>query len=511
MIGKVWLVGAGPGDPGLITVRGREVLEAAEVVLYDALSHHSLLEFCPRAEQRDVGKRYARPSPSQDSIIQQLLELARSGRRVVRLKGGDPLLFARGAEEALALARAGIPFEIVPGIASPVAASAYAGISLTHRGLSSSVTFITGSDRDASAWSPEAWHRLATATDTLCVLMGMRRIEEITEALQAGGRSSHTPAAVVQWGARAEQRVVCATLGTIANEVRRAGLSNPAIIFVGEVVGLRDQIRWFDNRPLFGKRLLILRAAEQAHSTARAIRTRGAEPVVFPVIEIHPPPNPELLRSRARAVGTYDWVLFTSANGVERFFDALRELGRDARAFGAARIGVIGPRTGQALGRFGVLADLVAEDYVGESLAHGLLQRFREDATRHAPRVLLPRALEARSALPDALRAAGAEVDVVPAYETRPIPGARRTELVRALSEGEIHAVLFTSASTVESLTDLLGNATAELLERATVASIGPITSRKASEAGLKVHVQAEQYTIEGLLAALERYYAERC
>ena len=341
--GKVYLVGAGPGDPGLITVRGLELLAQADVVLHDALAHPALLSACPQAELHDVGKRYGETSRSQDEINEQLIALARAGKKVVRLKGGDPFLFARGAEEALALTRAGIPFEVVPAVSSPVAASSYAGISLTHRELSSSVTFITGSDRAGKEWSAVAWRKLSTATDTICVLMGMRRIEEITLALIEGGRAASTPCAVIQWGAHPRQRVVTGELGSIAAAVRSAGLANPAVIVVGEVVRLREELRWYDVLPLFGKRVLVPRPAEQAEATARAIRARGAEPIVFPVIELVDPPEPERLGAALEKLASYDWVLFTSANGVERSFAALRRLGRDARAFGGARVGVIGP------------------------------------------------------------------------------------------------------------------------------------------------------------------------
>ena len=350
VMGKVWLVGAGPGDPSLITLRGRQVLENAEVVLHDALSHPGLLDYCRQAEIVNVGKRYGQRSPPQEVITGQLIHYARAGKRVARLKGGDPFMFARGAEEALGLVAAGIDFEIVPGVSSPVAASAYAGISFTHRDLSSSVTFITGSDREGKQWSPESWRKLATATDTICVLMGMRRIREICDAIISGGRSADTPVAVIQWGARAEQRVVTAPLSQIADEVQQKGMQNPAVIVIGKVVELREKLTWFDSRPLFGKRLLVPRPAHQAQKTAQSVRLRAAEPVLFSAIEILPPPDVEALKSAASRADTYDWVLFTSANGVERFFAALDEQGKDARALGTARVGVIGPKTAQALG-----------------------------------------------------------------------------------------------------------------------------------------------------------------
>jgi uroporphyrinogen III methyltransferase/synthase len=501
--GKVFLVGAGPGDPSLITVRGQRLLEEADVVLYDALSHPALLALCPEgAELRNVGKRGGQNNPSQAWITAQLIELARAGRRVVRLKGGDPMLFARGAEEAEDLAAAGIEFEIVPGLASPVAVSAYAGIPLTHRDLSSSVTFITGTDREGIEWTPDAWRRLATATDTICILMGMRRLEEITSAIVQGGRTPETPAAIIQWGARPEQRVLVATLGDIAARARAEGLSNPALILVGEVVRLREKLRWYDQKPLFGKRVLVPRAEHQARETAIRIRERSAEPVVFPVIQIVAPPDPAPLARALGRLGEYDWVLFTSSNGVDRFFGALARSGRDARALGASKVGVIGPGTRAALERYGIRADVTAREFVGEGLA-------REIVESGARRVLVPRAMTAREALPEQLRSAGAEVDVVPVYRTIPASVDKGASLGTMLERGELDVVLFTSSSTVENVTDLLGSRAAELLSKVVVASIGPITSTSLEGRGVRVDVRATEYTIDGLLDALEANFAK--
>jgi uroporphyrinogen III methyltransferase/synthase len=500
--GKVWLVGAGPGDPSLITVRGLSVLGRADVVLFDALSHPALLEACRSdAELRSVGKRGGRENPTQAWITAQLIELARAGKSVVRLKGGDPLLFARGAEEAEDLAAAGIKFEIVPGVSSPVAASAYAGISLTHRDLSSSVTFITGSDRAGVDWTEDAWKRLATATDTICVLMGMRRIQEICRAIVAGGRAADTPAAVIQWGARSEQRVLVSTLGELAEAARREAYTNPAVIIVGEVVRLREKLRWYDAQPLFGKRILVPRPSDQARDTAAKIRDHGAEPVVFPVIEIGDPPDLERLRRALSALTRYDWVLFTSANGVERFFAELERAGRDARALGAARVGVIGPGTKAALSRRGIIADAMATEFVGEGLARAVLERG-------VTRALLARALVARDALPELLREAGAEVDVVPVYATRRASPEKAEALRELFETGGLDTVLFTSSSTVEGVMALLGPDAPALLSRVTVASIGPVTTETARSAGLTVSVTAADYTIDGLLDALEQHYA---
>ena len=501
-VGKVWLIGAGPGDPGLITVRGRELLGRADVVLIDALAHPALLEACPQAEIHDVGKRYGEESASQDAINRELVTLALAGHQVVRLKGGDPLLFARGAEEAFALSEAGVPFEIVPGVSSPVGASAYAGIPLTHRDVSKSVTFITGSDRAGREWSPEAWQKLATATDTICILMGMRRLEEITQAILAGGRAGNTPCAAVQWATRAEQRVVTGTLVDIARRVREEGLRNPAVVIVGEVVELRQQLQWYERSPLFGKRLFLPRPVRQARATAHAIRERGAEPLVIPTIEIVAPPDAGPLQQALQQLEEYRWVLFTSSNGVEHFFAALEQNGRDARALGSCRLGVIGPKTQAALRSFGLRADLVAEEFVGEGLARALI------ATAPPARVLLARALVARDALPESLRASGFTVDVVPVYETRTAGAENRERLLQAFEGGQVDAALFTSSSTVLETLALLGPGAVELVSRVTVASIGPITTETLRREGVRVDVSAARYTVDGLLDALAAFYA---
>jgi uroporphyrinogen III methyltransferase/synthase len=499
--GKIYLVGAGPGDPDLITIRGQELLQWADVVLYDSLSHKALLNHChERAELRDVGKRGGARSPSQDWITAQLIELSKEGKHVVRLKGGDSFLFARGAEEAEALVAAGVPFEVVPGLSSPVGTSAYAGIPLTHRDLSSSVTFITGSDKAGEQWSGDAWRKLATATDTICVLMGMRNIREITRAVVAGGRSEATPAAVVQWGARPEQRVVTSTLANIAEDAIAAGLSNPAVIIIGEVVKLRETLRWYDRMPLFGKRVLVPRAQHQARATAQAIRQRAAEPILFPVITVREPPEPERVTAAIEALSSYDWVLFTSANGVERFFTQLQKRGLDARALGSCSVGVIGPKTSEALAQNGINADLVAEEYVGEALASAVLERGA------GARVLIPRALVAREELPQRLRALGVVVDVVPIYQTVGIGECAANELSRLLRAGEVDVAIFTSSSTAVNTCGALGTDAASVLSTVTVASIGPVTSKTLTSLGVRVDVQARVYTIAGLLDALEEH-----
>jgi uroporphyrinogen III methyltransferase/synthase len=430
-----------------------------------------------------------------------MIDLARQGKRVVRLKGGDPFMFARGAEEALALAAAGIKFEIVPGVPSPVAASAYAGISLTHREVSGSVTFITGSDRAGKDWSPASWQKLATATDTICVLMGMRRIGEIARAIIDGGRAPSTPAAVIHWGARPEQRVVTSTLERIAEAAAEAGLTNPSVIVVGEVVTLREQLSWYDSRPLSGKRVVLPRPVEQARDTASALRERGAAAVVLPMIEIVPPPDATRFSRAVAELRRYDWVLFTSSNAVEQLRIELSRLGLDARAFGGASVGVVGPKTAEALERLGIKADVVAQEFVGEGLASALLA---EGTPR---RVLLLRALVGRDTLPEALRARGSEVDVVAAYETKPLASSGAA-LRERIEQGEVDAILFTSSSTVTSTLEALGPDGKQLLSRIVRASIGPVTSRTLQAAGIEPTVQASVYTVDGVLDALEAHFA---
>jgi uroporphyrinogen III methyltransferase/synthase len=512
--GTVYLIGAGPGDPDLLTLRGAELLATADVVLHDELVHPAVLALArPGAELRAVGKRGgAAPEKQakQDEIDAALVALAKEGRRVVRLKGGDPFLFGRGSEEAEALAAAGVPFEVVPGVTSPLGAAAYAGISLTHRDLASSVTIVSGTTR---AGQPFDFREIAGVSGTICVLMGMRRIEEVTHGLVEGARKDPaTPSAVICQGTRAEQRTVTGRLDEIAALARAAGMKNPALIVVGAVTELRRTIRWFDARPLFGKRVLVVRAEGQAEDTARLVRRRGAEPIVFPAIVLRSPPDPERVTQAIRELGAYDLVAFTSENGVARFFARLREEGRDARAFGHAKIAAIGSGTAAALAPHGIAADVVPRDFVGEALAKAILDALGgsgEKPDGSKVRVLIPRALVAREVLPDTLRAAGCEVDVVPVYETVAPPPEKRDELRALLTAGGADIVMVTSSSTVTHLCDLLGDRAAELLSRVLIASIGPITTETAAKRGLRVAVTAEVSTVAGLLSAIEEHLAE--
>jgi uroporphyrinogen III methyltransferase/synthase len=499
----------------LLTVRAAELLATADVVLHDELAHPSLLEHVrPSAEIRSVGKRGGDPvtkQASQSAIEAELVRLAREGRRVVRLKGGDPFLFGRGSEEAEALVQAGVPFEVVPGIPSPLGATAYAGISVTHRDLASSVTFVSGTTRAGVSFD---WSEFAAVRGTLCVLMGMRNLGEICARLiSEARRDPGSPAAVIQWGTLPAQAVVQGRLDELAALAAREKLASPAILVVGPVAALRQSLRWFDVRPLFGKRVLITRPEGQAAATARLVRLRGAEPIELPAIAITPPPDPARVSAAVRALDSYAVVVFTSENGVLWFFRELDAQRRDARAFGRARIAAIGPGTAAALEARGLHADIVPGTFRGEALAEAILADLAltggpVDPSGQPRRVLIPRARVAREILPERLREAGCEVEVVPVYETRPASTERRDELVHRLSARGIDIVMLTSSSTADSLVDLLGAQAEALLQGVLVTSIGPITTATAEKRGISVDVTASESTIPGLLAAIERHLA---
>lgn len=525
--GTVYLVGAGPGDPGLLTLRGRDLLASADVVLHDELVHRALLELVrPDAAVEYVGKRGVDPAEkqrAQATIDARLIELAQRGKSVVRLKGGDPFVFGRGSEEAASLAKAGVPFEVVPGVTSPIAAPAYAGISLTHRDLASSVVFVSGTTRKGAAFD---FAELRGHTGTVCVLMGMKRLRAIAEALvRDAGRAPETPVAIIRAGTRSDQRVIEGTLADIADraeEMReemvagsvtpdlgessaQAGGTPPAMIVVGEVVRLRSELRWFDALPLFGARVLVGRAAHQAAGTAELLRVRGAEPVLVPLIAMEDPPDVARVDRAVAELSSYNLVAFTSENGVERFFAALARAKRDVRAFAGARVAAIGEGTAAALARHGLLADLVPTVFRGEALADAVMDDLRRTRGRvPGARVLVPRAMVAREVLPDQLRAAGAEVDVVPVYQTRALKQEEADHLIDLLRAGALDAVLLTSSSMADAFADVVARASGLDLSRLTVASIGPITTATAEKRGLRVAVNAEVSTLAGLVAALE-------
>jgi uroporphyrinogen III methyltransferase / synthase len=484
--GCVYLVGAGPGDPGLLTARALELIAGADVVLYDRLIPRAALEGARAdAELLYVGKRGGGPAVPQERTQELLVARARAGARVVRLKGGDPFVFGRGGEEALALREAGVPFEVVPGVTAGVAASAYAGIPVTQRGLASAVAFVTGHEDPSKGISDLDWPALASFPGTLVLYMGVRRLEQIAQALIAAGRAGDEPTAVVQEGTLPAQRSVHGTLATIAELVRGEEIHAPAITVIGPVAALADRLAWLRPLPLAGRSVAVTRARAQASELARRLQALGAEAVQAPAIRIAPLPGP------APELSRYDLVCLTSPNGVSALFERLAQAGLDARALAGARVAAIGPGTARALAERGIAADVVPDRYVAEALAEAL-------ADVPVRRALLARAREARAVLPDALRARGAEVDVLELYETlaEPLDDAALDAVRRA------DYVTFTSSSTVRFFVQAAGGQPG-LSPATRIVSIGPVTSETLREHRLEPHVEAQQHDIDGLVAAL--------
>ncbi len=500
--GKVYLVGAGPGDPELISVKGLKYLERAEVVVYDRLLDERLLATAPDdAELVYVGKTTGEHTRTQEEINRILVDKGKSGKQVVRLKGGDPFVFGRGGEEAEALHANSIPFEIVPGITSAVAVPAHAGIPVTHRGVASSFAVITGHEDPTKPDSAIHWDKLAGGVDTLVFLMGMQNLPEIVGQLVANGRAATTPVAVIHNGTRPGQTTVTGTLADIVDLTRERGLGPPAIVVVGEVVRLRDKLAWFDCRPLFGKRVLVTRSRSQASALSRLLAEHGAEPVELPAIDILPAESTADLDAAIAKIDGYQWLVFTSTNGVDAFFGRLGTLGKDARSMGSVRLAAIGPATATALATHGIVADIIPEVYTGEGLVTALA------ATDIAgKRVLLPRTDIADEELGDGLSRLGATVDEVLAYRTV-TPTESVAKIRDLLTAGEVDAITFASSSTVTNLTSAI-NGDTEAVNQAVIACIGPKTARTAVEAGLRVDVVAGEQTIPGLVAALEDHFA---
>lgn len=495
--GVVYLVGSGPGDPGLLTVRARELLADCDAVVYDALVNPAILSegaVARAAELHFVGKRGGESSARQQDIEALLVSLARDGKRVVRLKGGDPFVFGRGSEEAQVLADAGIPFEIVPGVTAGVAAPAYAGIPVTHRAVATSVTFITGHEDPTKGESGTDWSALARTGGTLVLYMGVRRLPEIVHALAAGGMSLETPAAMVEWGTFPRQRTITATLGTLVDLARREKIAAPSITVIGDVVALREEIRWFDERPLFGKRIIVTRARTQASQLAVRLSALGAEVIEAPAIQVEPL-DPGPLRTALAALGDYRWAIFTSRNAVEITWRELLARGLDARAFAGVKLAAVGPATADALAERGLLADVIPQRYVAEGIVDSL--RAREDV--RGTRVLYPKAEGARDILPAELRAMGADVDEIPVYRSVPDP-AGVSAARDALDGGGVDIVTFTSSSTVRFFVESVG---LDAARRARIVSMGPITSETARAMGFEVAAEARQATIDSLVDAV--------
>ena len=504
--GKVYLLGAGPGDPELITARALRHLRSADLVLYDALVHPELLAECKEdAEVVFVGKRAGRRSERQADINQRLLAGARLGKKVVRLKGGDPYLFGRGSEEAEHLSAAGIDFEVVPGVPSPIAVAAYAGLSLTHRDLASSVAYVTATESLDKDRTTHDWPKLATGTQTLVIFMGMRKLDSLMQLLIEHGRPPDTPAVVVQSASLPTQRTVVGTVASIAKRVREANLGRPAITIVGHVVELRQHLRWFDTQPLFAKRVLVTRPKHQADALEQQLRDQGAQTLSIPAIQIGPPPDPAQFERAVRDVANYDWVLFTSQNTVARFFDTLASLGLDTRALSGPVVAAIGEKTAAALKAHGLEPDHIAT----QARAEAMIDIVTKHADGGSQKVLLPRAQIAREILPQGLKEAGHHVDVVAAYTTLAASEQSQRSLSDALGSSGVDAALFTSASAVDQVCASLQPNTLASLRSVTLAAIGPITEAALLAHGLKAHVVAQKPTIENLVESLRSYYAQ--
>jgi uroporphyrinogen III methyltransferase/synthase len=497
--GKVFLVGAGPGDPGLITVKGLDCISRADVLVYDYLASPELLAHASAdAEIIYVGKKGGDHTLAQDGINRLLVEKAADGKIVARLKGGDPFIFGRGGEEAEVLVAAGIPFEVVPGVTAAIGAAAYAGIPLTHRNYTSDVAFVTGHEDPTKSDSSIDWKALATGVGTLVFFMGVKNLPAICGNLMDNGRAADTPVAVIRWGTTARQQTVTGTLDSIVEISRRAGIKAPAIIIVGGVVKLRETMQWFEKRPLLGRRIIVTRAREQASDLVRQLTEYGAECIQCPTIRVAPPQDWAPVDRAIAALGQYDWIIFTSVNGVDAFFRRLFDQGRDVRAMGHIKTAVIGPATAERLGAWGLKSDIVPHSYRAESVVAAFA-----DMPLQGRRVLLPRAKTARSVLPVELTRLGATVDEVTAYETRQVDD-NAAQMLEYLADGTIDMVTFTSSSTVKNFHRLLpAERIDELMANVAVASIGPITSQTARDLGLAVTIEADAFTVPGLVRAI--------
>ena len=500
MTGKVFLVGAGPGDPGLITVKGMRALEEAQVVVYDRLVDPVLLQAVPEnAERIFVGKARGRQQLTQPEINQLLVDKASQGLSVVRLKGGDPFVFGRGGEEALELKANGLPFEVIPGVTSAIAGPAYAGIPLTHRGISTSLTIVSGSEDPSKPESSVPWKVLAKKGSTLVVLMGWASLEKIIGTLQLEGLPSTTPVALVQWGTWSEQHTVTGNIETILELGKDAGLTPPVVTVIGEVVNLRKELAWFDQRTLFGKRVLITRSRSQASRLRTLLEQAGANTVELPTIQIGPLEDFAALDSTLAKLHEYDWVIFASTNAVDSVFQRLESKSKDARALAGTTVGAIGPATAQALSRRGITADFVPSRPVSEVVLKEL-----SDRNWHGASVLLPSADIGRDELEQGLANMGATVNRLAAYRNLPVEGV--SELAKQAFIDGVDVVTFTSSSTVRNLVEML-NGDRNALNASFIACIGPVTAATARELGLRVDLEASEHTVEGLVDALTRHF----
>ena len=502
MAGKVYLVGAGPGDRGLMTLKGMSCLEQADVVVYDRLLDSSLIDAAPESAERVfVGKERGRQELTQADINRLLVDRASEGKVVVRLKGGDPFVFGRGGEEALALAESGVDFEVVPGVTSAVGAPAYAGIPLTHRGIATSFTVVSGSEDPTKRESSVNWAALAKSGGTIVVLMGWSSLEAILATLALEGMKPSTPVALVQWGTWPDQATVTGQLDNVVALGREAGLKPPVAAVIGRVVDLREKLAWFDQRPLFGKKVLITRSRAQASQFRAKLEELGAQPVEIPTIRTAPLENYTQLDGALDRLSSYGWVIFASGNAVDAVFSRLTHLGKDARAFGGVCVGAIGPATSAALSGRGIAADFIPTRPVSEVVLEELSQREWDGVP-----VLLPGADIGRDVLHRGLTGLGARVDLIPAYRTVPVTGMK--DKARKALESGVDVVTFTSSSTVKNLLDLL-DGDMEVIQGSRIACIGPTTAATAKELGLTVDLVADVHTVDGLVDALVSYFSK--
>jgi len=497
--GICYLAGAGPGDIGLVTLKLREVVERADVIVYDYLCNPEILQWAPPGvELIYAGKKAGQHTLKQEEIDALLVEKTRAGKRVVRLKGGDPFVFGRGGEEAEALAAAGLKFEIIPGISSAIAAPAYAGIPVTHREHAAQLTIFTGHEDPAKTESSLDFAQLARTPGTKVMLMGVERIGAITARLVEHGAAPATPVALVRWGTTGRQQTLRGTLADIAEKVAASGFEPPAVAIFGSVVGLRDRLNWFETRPLFGKRIVVTRTRKQAGALSAGLRQLGADVFELPTIRIEPPTDLREFAELVRDAHTYEWLVFTSPNGVTAFFDIFFKMYDDVRSIGGAKIAAIGPATAAKVREYRLAVDLQPEEFVAEAV----VKAFQAQGSLENVAVLLARAEQARDVLPNELARLGAIVDEAVAYRTVAETEDASGALARFRDEGA-DLITFTSSSTVENFMALKLPLPASLK----TASIGPVTSRTMRELGLTVDFEAKQYDIPGLIAAIRAYY----
>ncbi|MEN6318686.1 MAG: uroporphyrinogen-III C-methyltransferase [Syntrophaceae bacterium] len=498
--GKVYIIGAGPGDPGLITVKGLRCLKEADVIIYDHLVNEEIIRQA-KASSRLIyaGKKGGAHTLPQEEINRLLVEEAQEGNVVARVKGGDPFIFGRGGEEAETLARAGIPFEIIPGVSSAVAVPAYAGIPLTHRGYTSTLAFVTGHEDPTKDESDIDWKTLA-GIGTIVFLMGVKNLRHITSNLMVYGKEGDTPAALIRWGTTEDQETLTGTLSGIARSAEDKKFSPPAILVVGGVVDLRNTLNWFETKPLFGKGIVITRPEAQAEDFACLLHAQGARAIHFPTIKIVPPESYEGLDRAISQISQYQWIVFTSANGVSFFFQRLKELGRDIRDLKDIRICTIGPATAETIEKLGIRVDLVPDEYISE----GVVREF-EKFNITGNRILLPRAEVARDVIPEGLAKLGAAVDVVTAYRTVN-SGKKKSELEALVNENKVDVITFTSPSTVTNFMEIIGR-NYVMPPQVKIACIGPVTAAAVKKAGLPIDIIQERYTIPGLVETLTEYF----